>query len=66
MNLDSKQKNKIIESVNEKIKSMTYRRFENEVREKEETIHGKVFGALYERRMGRKVFNLHFSYSIAN
>ena len=65
LTLDLKQKVRIIESVDEKIKSMTYRRFENEIREKEETIHAKVFGALYERRIGEVVLNLHFSYSIA-
>ena len=66
MTLDSKQNDKTIESVNEKIKSMAYRRFENEIREKEETIHGKVFGALHKRRIGAEVLGLHFSYSIAN
>ena len=62
MNLDSKQKNKIIESVNEKINSMAIKRFEIEVREKEETIHVKVLGTLTERRIGQEVSNLHFSY----
>ena len=66
MNLDSKQKNKIIESVNEKINSMAIKRFEIEVREKEETIHAKVLGTLTERRIGQEVSNLHFPYSIAN
>ena len=58
--------NKIIESVNEKIKSMTIKRFEIEVREKERHIHEKIFGALYERRIGKKVFNQQLSYSITN
>ena len=58
--LDSKQNHKIIESLDEKIKSMTKKRFEIEVREKEETIHGKVFEALYERRIGDKVLISHF------
>ena len=44
---------------------MIIKRFENEIREKEETIHAKVFRALYKRRIGRKVLNLHLSYSIA-
>ena len=66
LNLYSKQNDKTIESVDEKIKSMAYRRFENEVREKEETIHGKVFGALYKRRIGAEVLYLHFSYPIPN
>ena len=58
--LDSKQKDKIIESVATKIKSMIYTLFENKIREKEENIHEKVFGALYERRIGAKVLNLHY------
>ena len=66
MILDSKQNEKIIESVDEKIESMAYRLFEIEVREKEESIHEKVFEALYERRIGRKVLNLYFSYSTTN
>ena len=49
-----------------KIKSMTNKRHEIEVREKERPIYEKVFGALYERRIGEKVSNLHFLYSIAN
>ena len=49
-----------------KIKSMANMRFENEIREKERPIHEKVFGALYERRIGRKVINLYSSYAIAN
>ena len=40
-----------------KIKSMTNKRHEIELREKERPIHEKVFGALYERRTGRKVLN---------
>ena len=40
-----------------KIKSMTNKRHEIEVREKERPIYEKVFGALYERRTGRKVLN---------
>ena len=66
LNLDSKQKNKIIESVDEKIKSMAIKRYEIEIREKEENINEKVFKALFERRIGQKVLNLHFSYSIVN
>ena len=57
MTLDSKQNHKIIEYVDRKIKSMTNKRHEIEVREKERPIHEKVFGALYERRTGRKVLN---------
>ena len=64
--LDSKQKNKINESVDEKIKSMAIKRFEIEIREKERYIHEKVFGALYERRFRKKVFYQQLSYSIAN
>ena len=45
---------------------MTNKLFENEIREKERPIYEKVFGALYERRIGKEVLNLHFSYSIAN
>ena len=52
--------------MNEKIKSMTIKRFEIEVREKERHIHEKIFGALYERRIGKKVFDQQLSYSIAN
>ena len=57
LTLDSKQKNKIIEYVDRKIKSMTKKRHEIEVSENERHIHEKVFGALYERRIGRKVLN---------
>ena len=64
--LDSKQKNKIDESMDEKIKSMAIKRFEIEIREKERNIQEKIFGALYERRIGKKVFNQQLSYSIAN
>ena len=66
MTLDSKQNHEIIEYVDRKIKSMTNKRYEIEVREKERLIHEKVFGALYERRIGKKVLNLTFPYSIAN
>ena len=66
MTLDSKQKNEIIEYVDRKIKSMTNKRHEIEVREKERPIHEKVFGALYERRIGKKVLIQQLSYSIAN
>ena len=48
-----------------KIKSMANKRHEMEVREKERHIHEKVFGALYERRIGKKVFDQQLSYSIA-
>ena len=64
--LDSKQKNSIIEYVDIKIKSMTNKRHEIEVREKEKPIHEEIFGALYERRIGRKVLKFHFPYSIAS
>ena len=64
--LDSKQKDKINESVDEKIESMAIKRFEIEIREKERHIHEKIFGALYERRIGKKVFNQQLSYSFAN
>ena len=57
LTLDSKQNDKIIEYVDRKIKSMTNKRHEIEVREKETPIHEKVFGALYERRIGKKVLN---------
>ena len=57
MTLDSKQSHEIIEYVERKIKSMTNKRHEIEVREKERPIHEKVFGALYERRTGEKVLN---------
>ena len=66
MTLDSKQNHEIIEYVDRKIKSMTNKRHEIEVREKERPIHEKVFGALYERRIGKKVLNLNFSFSIVN
>ena len=55
LTLDSKQNDKIIEYVDRKIKSMTNKRHEIEIREKERHIHEKVFGALYERRIGKKV-----------
>ena len=55
--LDSNLKNKIIESVDEKIKSIASKRLEIEIREKERPIHEKIFGALYERRIGKKVLN---------
>ena len=64
--LDSKQKNKINESVDEKIKSIAIKRFEIEIREKEKHIHEKIFGALYERGIGKKVFDQQLPYSIAN
>ena len=57
MTLDSKQNDKIIEYVDRKIKSMTNKRHEIEVREKERPIHEKIFGALYERKIGKKVLN---------
>ena len=57
MTLDSKQNHDIIEYVDRKIKSMTNKRHEIEVREKEIPIHEKIFGALYERRIGKKVLN---------
>ena len=66
LTLDSKQNYKIIEYVNRKIKSMTKKRHEIEIREKERPIHEKIFGALYERRIGKKVLNWHFSFSIVN
>ena len=66
MTLDSKQNDKIIEYVDRKIKSMTNKRFEIEVREKERPIHKKIFRALYERRTGKKVLNQQLSYSITN
>ena len=57
MTLDSKQNHEIIEYVDRKIKSMANKRHEIEVREKERPIHEKIFGALYERRIGKKVLN---------
>ena len=57
MTLDSKQNHEIIEYVDRKIKSMTNKRHEIEVREKERPIHEKIFGALYERKTGKKVLN---------
>ena len=66
LTLDSKQNHEIIEYVDRKIKSMTNKRHEIEVREKERPIHEKIFGALYERKIGKKVLNLTFPYSIAN
>ena len=61
LTLDSKQNHEIIEYVDRKIKSMTNKRHEIEVREKERPIHEKIFGELYERRIGKKVLNWHFS-----
>ena len=66
LTLDSKQNHEIIEYVDRKIKSMTNKRHEIEVREKERPIHEKIFGALYERKIGKKVLNLTSPYSIAN
>ena len=66
MTLDSIQNDKIIESVDAKIKSMANKRYEIEIREKEETIHSKVLWALYEKRIGEEVSNLHFYYAIAS
>ena len=66
LTLDSKQNDKIIEYVDRKIKSMANKRHEIEVREKERPIHEKIFRALYERRTGEEVLNLHFSNSFAN
>ena len=66
MTLDSKQNHEIIEYVDRKIKSMTNKRHEIEVREKERPIHEKIFEALYERRNGEEVINQHFSFSIDN
>ena len=43
--------------MDEKIKSMAVKRFESEIREKEKTISKKIFGVLYERRIGKKVLN---------
>ena len=57
LTLDSKQNHEIIEYVDRKIKSMENKRHEIEIREKERPIHEKVFGALYERRIGKKVLN---------
>ena len=64
LTLDSKQNHEIIEYVDRKIKSMTNKRHEIEVREKERPIHEKVFEALYERRTGEEVLNWNFSYLI--
>ena len=64
MTLDSKQNHEIIEYVDRKIKSMTNKRHEIEVSEKERPIHEKIFGALLERRIGKKVLNLTFPYSM--
>ena len=61
MTLDSKQIHEIIEYVDRKIKSMTNKRHEIEVREKEKPIHKKVFGALYERRTGEEVICIFLS-----
>ena len=66
MTLDSKQNHEIIEYVDRKIKSMTNKRHEIEIREKEKPIHEKIFGALYERITGKKVLNQQLSYSITN
>ena len=57
LTLDSKQNHEIIEYVDRKIKSMTNKKHEIEVREKERPIHEKIFGALYERKIGKKVLN---------
>ena len=57
MTLDSKQNHEIIEYVNRKIKSMTIKRHEIEVTEKERPIHEKIFEALYERETGEEVLN---------
>ena len=57
MTLDSKQNHKIVEYVDRKIKSMTNKRHEIEVRDKERPIHEKVFGVLYERRFGYQVLH---------
>ena len=57
LTLDSKQNHEIIEYVDRKIKSMTNKRHEIEIREKEKPIHEKIFGALYERKIGKKVLN---------
>ena len=46
--------------MNEKIKSIAKNRFEIEIRENEETVHGKVFRALYQKRIGDKVLISHF------
>ena len=66
LTLDSKQNHEIIEYVERKIKSMANKRHEIEVREKERPIHEKIFWALYERRIGKKVLNLTCPYSIVN
>ena len=66
LTLDSKQNHEIVEYVDRKIKSMTNKRHEIEVREKERPIHEKIFGALYERRIGKKVLNQQLSISIVN
>ena len=66
MTLDSKQNHEIIEYVDRKIKSMTNKRHEIEVREKERPINEKIFGALLERRICKKVLNLILPYSIDN
>ena len=61
LTLDSKQNHEIIEYVNRKIKSMTNKRFEIELREKERPIHEKIFGALCERRTGEVVICIFLS-----
>ena len=66
MTLDSKQNHEIIEYVDRKIKSMTNKRYEIEVREKERSIYEKILRALYERRFGYQVLHLHYSDSIDN
>ena len=64
MTLDSKQNHEFIEYVDRKIKSMTNKRHEIEVREKERPIHEIIFGALYERRIGKKVLNSIFLFKL--
>ena len=61
LTLDSKQNEKVIKYVDRKIKSMTNKRYEIELREKERPIHEKVFGALYETRTGEEVICIFLS-----
>ena len=50
--------------MDEKIKSMANKRYEIEIKEKEETIHEKVFGALYEKKNWHK--GIQFTFLLCN
>ena len=66
LTLDSKQNHEIIEYVDRKIKSMTNKRYEIEVREKERPIHEKNIQSIIWKKNWWRGIKFTFSFAIAN